>query len=171
VSHTRWMKSLAAALVFAMLVALTIGASRAFAQNEGTLGGIVYYDKNSNGVREEGEEGVQDAEITFNNGGWNTTINSQANGSFSIPLNPATYTVTIKPPTGYKAAKTSVEAVIKNPGDAVTNIEFGVVKEGEVLPAGGAPIPASIMIAGLFALLAIGLGMVAFGQYRSRRAA
>jgi hypothetical protein len=171
VSNTRWMKTFAAALVFALLAALTVGASRAFAQNEGTLGGIVYYDKNANGIREEGEEGIQDAEVKFDSGGWNTTINTPTNGAFSIALNPATWTVSVKAPAGYTAPKSSTEVVIKNPGDAVTNIEFGLVKEGEVLPAGGAPVSATTLIAGLFAVMAVGLALVAFGQYRSRHAA
>jgi hypothetical protein len=149
---------------------LMVGALPASAQSEGQIGGIVYNDKNGNGIREEGEEGLHDVEVTFDSGGWSTTVNTGSNGAFSIALNPATWTVTVKPPTGYKAPKSSVEVVIKNAGDAVTNVEFGLVplKEGEVLPAGGAPISSSVIIGGLIGVLVIGIGLVVVGQYRSK---
>jgi hypothetical protein len=145
-------------------------AAPAVAQSEGQIGGIVYIDENGNGIRETGEEGIGDAEVTFDSGGWSTTINTGGNGAFSIALNPSTWTVTVEPPTGYKAPKSSVEVVIKNAGDAVTNVEFGLVplKDGEVLPAGGAPISSSVMIGGLVGVLVVGLALVGIGQYRSK---
>ena len=159
-----------AALVYGLLAALVVGVVPAFAQNEGTLSGVVYYDKDADGVRDEGEEGLSNIEVKFDSGGWNTTLNTDAAGKFTIPLNPATWTVSVNPPDGYDAPKGSVEAVIESAGDTVDTIAFGLVDEGEVLPAGGAPIPASTIIAGLFGLLAIGLGLVAVGQYRSKHA-
>jgi hypothetical protein len=155
-----------------LLGVLLVGAVPASAQSEGQIGGIVYIDENGNGIRETGEEGLNDVEVTFDSGGWSTTVNTGSNGAFSIALNPATWTVTVKPPTGYKAPKSSVEVVIKNAGDAVTNVEFGLVplEDGEVLPAGGAPISSAVMIGGLVGVLIAGLGLVVVGQYRSRTA-
>jgi hypothetical protein len=153
------------------LIAILASTLPAVAQSEGQIGGIVYNDKNANGVREQGEEGIQDVEVTFESAGWNTTINSASNGAFSISLNPATWTVSVKPPAGYKAPKSSQQVSIAKAGDAVTNVEFGLValKAGEVLPAGGAPISGTLIIGGLAGVLLLGLGLVAYGQYRSKQ--
>jgi hypothetical protein len=155
-----------------LLGVLMLGAAPAAAQSEGQIGGIVYIDENGNGIRETGEEGLGDVEVTFDSADWNTTINTGDNGAFSIALNPATWTVTVAPPTGYKAPKSSVEVVIRNAGEAVTNVEFGLVplEDGEVLPAGGAPISSSVMIGGLVGVLVVGLALVVVGQYRSKSA-
>lgn len=170
-------KRLLKGLIPAAFMALTLliaGASPAAAQSEGQIGGIVYIDKNGNGIREEGEEGLGDVEVTFDSGGWETTLNTANNGAFSLAANPATWTVSVAAPAGYTAPKSSVEVFIENPGDAVTNVEFGLVpaeegKGGEVLPAGGAPISSVTLIGGLFGLLVVGMALVAFGQARSKQ--
>lgn len=157
---------------FIALVLLIGVVSPAAAQSEGQIGGIVYIDNNGNGIREEGEEGLNDVEVTFDSGGWETTLNTASNGAFSLAANPATWTVSVAPPAGYTAPKSSVEVFIEKPGDAVTNVEFGLVpaeEGGEVLPAGGAPVSSLAFIGGLFGLLVVGMALVAYGQIRSKQ--
>ncbi len=163
-------------LLAALLVALAafpgLGFTRAAAQSEGQIGGIVYEDKNGNGIREEGEEGLKSVEVTFNSGGWSTTLSTASNGAFSLAANPATWTVTVKPPAGYSAPKESVEVFIEKPGDAVTNVEFGLVRrsaDGEVLPASGGAVSGTVLIGGLAGVLVVGLVLVAVGQARANR--
>ncbi len=161
-----------------LLLTLMALALPAVAQSEGQIGGIVYIDKNANGIREEGEEGLGDVEVTFDSGGWSTTLNTANNGAFSLAANPATWAVSVKAPAGYSAPKTSVQVSIENPGDAVTNVEFALVPveesatgdAGEVLPAGGAPISGTVVIGGLFGVLLIGIALVVVGQTRSKQA-
>jgi hypothetical protein len=160
-------------IVIAALAALVAPAA---AQSEGQIGGIVYIDKNANGIREEGEEGLGDVEVTFESGGFTTTLNTANNGAFSLDANPATWTVSVAAPAGYTAPKKSVEVSIENPGDAVTNIEFALVaveevvldENGEVLPAGGAPISGTAVIGGLVGVMLIGIALVVAGQTRSK---
>jgi len=167
----RLMKLLA---IIAVVIALAALAATAAAQSEGQIGGIVYIDKNANGIREEGEEGLGDVEVTFDSGGWNTTLNTSSNGAFSLQANPATWTVSVKAPAGYTAPKSNVQVSIANPGDAVTNIEFALVavkvgENGEVLPAGGAPISGTAVIGGLVGVMLIGIVMVVVGQRRNKQ--
>ena len=162
-------------MALALLAVFAFGVSPAAAQNEGQIGGIVFQDDNGNGIREEGEEGLQDIEVTFDSGGWNTTINTADNGAFSIDLNPATWNVSILVPAGYTASsETSEEVVLANPGDTVTNLEFALKPDptsaggdGEVLPASGAAISSEWLIGGLVGLLVIGVALVVVGQRRS----
>ena len=164
-------RTMAVSIVLLMLVVVALPAA---AQSEGQIGGIVYIDKNANGIREEGEEGLGDVEVTFDSGGWNTTLSTANSGAFSLQANPATWTVSVKAPAGYTAPKESVQVSIENPGDAVTNIEFALVpvkegENGEVLPAGGAPISGTAVIGGLVGLMVIGIALVVVGQTRSKQ--
>lgn len=158
-------------LTMALIAALML-ATPAVAQSEGRIAGIAYADLNGNGVRDEGEEGLQDVRLNFASGGWDTSINTAADGSFSIDLNPATWTVTVlETPDSYaKPDPASVEIVIENAGDSVTNLEFGLRAESDVLPESGSPIPGPAIVAGLIALLLGGVAMVIIGQRRSTQA-
>ncbi len=168
-----------ATLVVVMLFVVAMlgfGITPAAAQSEGRIGGIVYEDTNGNGIREEGEEGIKDVEVKFDSGGWNTTISTADSGAFSLNVNPATWTVTVLPPAGYDAPKESIEVFISAPGDAVTNLEFGLVAvtdedSGEVLPDSGGVVSETIIIGGLATLLGVGVVLVAVGQVRNRRGA
>lgn len=156
-----------------LLFTLNIGA--AFAQSEGQIGGIVYVDKNGNGIREEGEEGLKDVEVTFDSGGWQTAVSTDDSGAFSIALNPATWVVTITVPSGYTAADTSTEVFLEKAGDAVTNLEFPLVPQaaedeesGEVLPESGGIVSSTVIIGALVGVLILGVIMLAVGQRRSK---
>jgi hypothetical protein len=162
----------------ALLALLVAGVNPVAAQSEGQIGGIVYIDTNGNGIREEGEEGIQDVEVTFDSGGWSTTISTNDKGAFSLAVNPATWTISIKVPEGYTAPTTSTEVFIEAAGDAVTNLEFGLVPQSEeeeagkeVLPASGGIVSSGVIVGGLIGMLAIGLTMVFIGQRRSKRRA
>lgn len=160
--------------VFAsILVAALLLALPAAAQSEGRIAGIAYADGNGNGIRDNGEEGLQDVRINFAASGWDVSINTEADGAFSIDLNPATWTVTvIEVPGGYAMPDpASVEVTLENAGDTVTNLEFGLQAEGTVLPESGSPIPGPAIVAALAGLLLIGGGLVVFGQRRSAQPA
>lgn len=158
----------------ALAASLVMGAVPATAQSEGTISGIVYADRNATGSRDEGDPGIKDARVSFATAdGWSTVINTADDGSFSINLNPATYTVSvIEVPPGYfdvEVADVTVEVIIRNPGDT-HNLSFGIVPEGTALPASGGPVPGAVMIAGLVVLLALGATLVMVGQRRSKNA-
>lgn len=158
-------------LALSLAALLAVGAVPAAAQSEGRITGIVYADKNGNGIREEGEQGVKDARVNFATAGWDTTINSDDTGAFSIDLNPATYTVSIiEVPAGYfqpDKEDVTVEVTITSPGE-VQKVEFGLVPEGTVLPASGGVVSGALVIGGLAALVAVGAVLVVVGQRRSR---
>ena len=165
-----------------IVMSLTVVFATVAAQTEGKIAGIVYVDTNGNGIREEGEEGLQDVEVTFTSAGWNTTINSAESGAFEIMVNPATWTVSVDPPAGYTADVTSTEVLIENPGEEITNVEFALVVQteddaddtaaadgegDEVLPASGSVVSGGVIIGGLVTLMVLGLGMVLVGQRRN----
>lgn len=162
--------------IIILAAALALGAAPVAAQSEGRIAGIAYADLNGNGIREEGEAGLKDVRINFASAGWDTSLNTEADGAFSIDLNPATWTVTvIEVPSGYaKPDPATVEVTIENPGDTVTNLEFGLQSqggEGTVLPESGSPIPGSAVVAGLVGLLLVGGALVLFGQRRGAQSA
>ena len=159
--------------VTVLVVALLLSAAPAAAQSEGRIAGIAYADANGNGIRDEGEEGLKDVRINFASAGWDTSINTADDGAFSIDLNPATWTVkVIEVPSGYAMPDPdSVEVTIENPGDTVTNLEFGLQAEGTVLPESGSPVPGPAIVAGLVGLLLVGGVLVLFGQRRSSQPA
>ena len=163
----------------AVLVALTLalsvalgGVDLAAAQNEGQIGGIVYEDNNGNGIREEGEIGLKDVEVVLDSGGWSVTISTREDGSFSVAVNPATWVVTVIPPSGYTIADPDREAYIEKAGDAVNNLEFGLVPvtgtDGDVLPDSGSVVSFRVIIGGLIGVLVIGVILVVFGQRWSK---
>jgi hypothetical protein len=154
--------------VLALIVTLSMGIHVAAAQSEGRIAGIVYHDKNGNGIREEGEEGLADVQIKFDSGGWSTTITTAENGAFSIQLNPATWIVTVIPPSGYTAPEPTTQAYIAYAGDAVTNIEFGLVRS-TALPASGGMISTPVIVAGLLGIMVIGVVMIVVGRRQSRK--
>jgi hypothetical protein len=172
-------------LATVLAAAFLLSVAPAAAQSEGRIAGIAYDDANGNGIREQGEVGLKDVRINFASAGWDTSINTEADGAFSIDLNPATWTVTvIEVPSGYsKPSPDSVEVTIENPGDTVTNLEFGLrpqnnesaapaqSSEDTVLPESGSPIPGPVIVAVLVGLLVIGGALVLFGQRRGARSA
>ena len=169
-------RTVLAAIMVMLVTTLVFGSTPAAAQSEGRIAGIVYNDKNGNGIREEGEEGVFDTRINFQASGWDVSLNTEQDGSFSLDVNPATWTVTvIDVPDGYNEPDpASVDVTIENAGDSVTNLEFGLVPAGaeqDVLPASGSPIPGPAIIAGLIAIMLIGAGLFIIGQRKASSAA
>lgn len=160
-------------ITLAALVVLLAVVMPAAAQSEGRIAGIVYADSNANGIRDEGEPGIKDARINFASGGWDTTINTADDGSFSIELNPGTWTVTVvELPAGYfEPEVASTDVVVAEAGDSVSNVEFAIVPEGTVLPASGGPVPGTVVIAGLVAMLIAGVALVLLGRRRSEQPA
>ncbi len=175
------MKRLGWILLVGALLALAVVVPAA-AQSEGQIGGIVYNDKNGNGIREEGEEGVGNVEVKFDSGGWDTSIATADNGAFSIALNPGTWTVTVTAPNDYDAPDNTATAFIGNPGDAVTNLEFALIPKAgtaaagtdedgnplTVLPDSGGIVSSEIMIGGLAGVMLIGVALVIIGQRQKK---
>ncbi len=173
------MKRMLAATVVVVVIAL-LGVLVASAQSEGQIGGIVYEDANGNGVREEGERGLQDIEVQFTNEGFSTVINTTSTGAFSLAVNPATWDVeVINIPSGFEIDDEDREVVIENPGDATTNLEFALVpipeeaadgdtEDSTTLPESGGPISEGLFFALLGGLVIVGGGLVAFGQLRNK---
>lgn len=159
-----------AVMLVAVLLFVLVPAT--YAQSEGRINGIVYVDKNGNGTRDADEEGLRDVEVVFSSAGWSLPVTTQPDGTFGINLNPATWTITIKPPTGYAALETSKDVTIANPGETFS-VEFALVvsEDGEVLPDSGGVIGEGMLIGGLVGLLVIGGAMVYVGQQRNKAAA
>lgn len=159
-------------LTLSLLAMLAVGVAPAAAQTtQGRIAGVVFSDKNDNGVREEAEVGVPNTKVRIVSTGFDTTVTTAADGSFSLDVDPANYTVTITSvPTGYfmpegDDASTSVEI-----GSAgfVSNLEFRLVPQSDVLPASGGAVSGGVWIAGLAVLVVAGAAMVVIGQRRSR---
>ncbi len=170
----RTLISLFSVLALCLTVLLAAGAAPAAAQSEGSITGIVFADSNGNGTRDEGEAGIKDARVNFaTSGGWSTIINTADDGTFSINLNPATYTVSVvEVPSGFfqpEAADVTVEVVIKEAGET-HNLTFGITPEGTVLPASGGLVSGAVVIAGLVVVLVLGAALIVVGQRRSRNA-
>ena len=168
---------LAAALL--LMVTFFLSVSPASAQSEGRIAGIVYSDNNANGVRDSGEDGVFDVRINYSASGWDVSFNTDANGAFSLDVNPATWTVKIiQVPAGYVMPTSSQEVVIAKVGDAVTNIEFALVPNtaatatpvpaGDVLPEAGAPVSGNILVVSLLGVMALGAVLVVVGNKRGQ---
>jgi len=165
------------AIIPVVLAVLVWGAWPVAAQSEGQIGGIVYEDKNGNGIREEGENGIGGVQVTVTSGDWSTTLTTAPDGTFSVALNPATWDVTVIPPAGYTAPKPTLQAFIEKAGDVVSNLEFGLVPDPTatdvsgaagtiVLPESGAPLSAGIVLGGLAGILVLGVTLVVIGQRR-----
>lgn len=169
-SNTLRPVALVAVILITVLLFVLVPAT--YAQSEGRINGVVYLDSNGNGARDTDEEGVRDVEVVFSSAGWQLPVTTQPDGTFGINLNPATWTITIKPPTGYAALESSKDVTIANPGETFS-VEFALVasEDGEVLPDSGGPVSEGLLIGGLAMLLLIGGVMVYMGQRRSQTTA
>ena len=160
-------------ITLVILAALAGAVLPVAAQDEGQVGGIVYNDKNGNGIREEGEQGIGGVSVELKAGDWSTTLTTAPDGTFSVALNPATWSVTVTPPTGYTAPNPTQEAFIAAAGDVVSNLELGLVPDPTatddktfILPESGAALSSEIVIGGLVGILALGIALVVVGQRR-----
>ncbi len=61
-------------------------------ENAGEACGTVYYDENSNCIQDNNEPGISNIELRVEPGG--ITVFSDADGNYSVPLQPGTYTIT-----------------------------------------------------------------------------
>jgi hypothetical protein len=158
------------AIVIAL--ALAVGFAPALAQTDGRISGILYSDANDNGVRDEGEVGVVNAEVQLATAGTEQTVTTAADGTFSATVAPGTWTITVTSvPAGYFEVEDNSTEVVVTAGGAVSNIEFAIVPTGEVLPDSGGPISGTVIVAVLMLVLALGIALVVFGRRRDRVAA
>jgi uncharacterized repeat protein (TIGR01451 family) len=71
-----------------------------------TFSGVIYLDKNKNGVKDNGEPYKSNVKVQLSNGNYTFTDN---NGYFQIQADSiGSYTLTVTPPTGYNAVPASV---------------------------------------------------------------
>lgn len=158
------------AIVIAM--ALAVGFAPALAQTDSRIGGILYSDANDNGVRDEGEVGVVNAEVKLATAGTEQTVTTAADGTFSATVAPGTWTITVvSVPAGYFEVENASTEVVVTAGGAVNNVEFAVVPTGEVLPDSGGPVSGTVIVGALLALLVLGIVLVIVGRRQSRVAA
>lgn len=158
-------------LTLSLLAFLVAGVAPAAAQTtQGRIAGVVFSDKNDNGVREEEEVGVPNTRLRVVSTGYDATVTTAADGSFSLDVDPANYTVTITDvPTGYFTPEGEDASTAVTIGSAgfVSNLEFRLVPESDVLPASGGVVPGGVLLAGLAVLVVAGAAMVVIGQRRA----
>ncbi|GLZ37073.1 SdrD B-like domain-containing protein [Actinokineospora sp. NBRC 105648] len=108
----------------------TDGTGYTFAEERGSLAGVVFDDTNNNGAQDPGEPGIGGVSVTLSGADAlgtpvNTTVTSGPNGAYTFPnLVGGTYTVTEAQPAGYvdgtDTAGTSGGTV--TPPDSITEI-------------------------------------------------
>jgi len=101
-------------------------------QSEGSaLSGTVYLDRNSNGMRDDGEPGLPNQAVTLNGNGpsgiTTKTARTDANGGFTfVDLLPGTYQVTSPAAGGFTATGTEAGDLGGTPGtDSISDITIG----------------------------------------------
>lgn len=104
-----------------------------------SVNGYVYHDRNNNGLKENGEEGIQSVTLTLrdSNGTIVGTIQTDSNGFYSFTkLMPGTYTVTESHPTGWIDGKEAIGTVAGTPvgslegSDAIKQITLKPAQAG-----------------------------------------
>ncbi len=100
------------------------------------ISGFVYHDRNNNGLKEAGEEGIQGASVTLtglsDQGSVNQTVSTDANGFYQFAgVRPGTYTIKETQPATYLDGKDTVGTIAANVN--VSNDQFANI----VLPSGG----------------------------------
>lgn len=164
-------RTLSVLIMAAVLTAMIFAVSPALAQGEGRIQGLVYNDKNNNGVQDTGELGVADVEVVFETGDWRLLITTGLDGTYGMFLNPATWTVSINPPEGWTAAVTSQDVLISTPGEEKNGVNFAIVEADDVLPESGGPISESTLFILLITLAVIGVALIVYGQTRKQQLA
>jgi protocatechuate 3,4-dioxygenase beta subunit len=125
----------------------TLSTDNDFGEIKGSsLSGFVYHDRNSNGIKENGEEGIQGVSIhltgTSDQGAVDQTIQTDANGSYSFTgLRPGTYTIAeTSQPAGFLDGKDTIgtqggvtgtdsfSQIVLAPNVSGTDNDFGKVK-------------------------------------------
>lgn len=173
----RWM-TLVLVLVISLFTAATALAE--YGPDEGTIRGAIFLDKNRNGVRDEGEEGLGPVYFTISSGDyshmyhseWQTTDdagNTYATGTFGpVPLHKGAWKVTLHVPDGY-VATTPVEQTVMVPGKEgghVAEVYMGLYPSsgGGFLPRTGLTnqyiLIGALGVLGVGILVAIGLGIM-----------
>ncbi len=172
----RWLS-----IVLCLLALLAVAAQHPYGENEGTIRGAVFLDRNRNGKMDKGEEGIGWVYFTISHGEyshtyyseWRTTDeagNTYATGTFGpAPLARGEWTVTFHVPKGYIATTPTVQKVYV-PGKEGGHVGYAylglypVRGAGGVLPASGlrrdhTPIlQTSLAVLGMGLLVSAGLG-------------
>jgi len=167
-----------------ILSLLSISATHAgYGENEGTMRGMVFLDRNKNGKLDDGEKGIGWVYFTIRSGDYSHTYYSEwrekdeagnlyATGTFGpAPLPSGNWEVTFHVPKGY-VATTPVQQNVFVPGKAgghVGYVYMGLYSTSsgnvDVLPKGGMlerdPVmPVGLLVLGVGILVSTGLGLV-----------
>jgi hypothetical protein len=98
-----------------------------------SVAGTKFYDVNTNGVQDAGEAGIEDWLIDVTNGS-TTTVATEADGSYSVDVEPGTYDVAEQQAAGWIQTGPdggSYEDVAVAADQQVTGLDFGNVCVGE----------------------------------------
>lgn len=95
--------------------------------NTGTISGVVFRDRNDNGVQNANDEGLGGWTIVLTKSGdGSQTTTSNADGSFTFDgLAPGTYTATEVIKAGWFQTTANPAAIVINVGTTVNNVKFG----------------------------------------------
>jgi uncharacterized repeat protein (TIGR01451 family) len=120
------------------------GVNYVFTEKRSSIAGVVYEDKNDNGVQDPGEPGIPGATVVLG-GAAAKTVTTDANGNYLFDrLLAGDYTVTETQPAGYLDGKDKlgtsggtlgndvVSAITLPGGTAATGYDFGELKPAEI---------------------------------------
>jgi len=105
------------------------------------LGDFVWEDKNANGVRDAGEEGIANVVVQLKNatGDLVATTTTDGNGAYHFDVDPGTYSVTVLTPNGYTPTLSqpgntggSVAPVTVAPGQSDLTLDVGMYRGAEL---------------------------------------
>ncbi|GLZ42916.1 SdrD B-like domain-containing protein [Actinokineospora sp. NBRC 105648] len=116
----------------------TDGTGYQFAEDRGSLAGVVFDDTNNNGTQDVGEPGIGGVSVTLSGADVtgapvNVTVTSAPNGSYSFPnLVGGTYSITETQPAGYVDGIDTAGSVggTPVPPDSITAITLGGGADG-----------------------------------------
>ncbi len=153
-----------------------------FGPDHGSIRGIAFLDRNRNGVREEGEEGLGWVYFTVSQGDYSHTFysewretdsagNTYATGTYGPVLPTGGWNVQLHVPQGY-VATTPVQHTVVVPGDNIVEYNMGLYPVAGVNAGGTASLPRSgfaslslihgvLLLLGAGTVVSLGVGLIA----------
>jgi hypothetical protein len=159
-----------------VVLLLLVGATAVQAQENGAIRGTLYNDANADGVCGEGDETISGVPVEFtHSGGYNVTLTSGTDGTYGLAgVTVGSWTVEVQPLTGWRATSESplsvnLSAEFNSAGDINFCLAEGTSTTPTTLPASGAIVPPTLLIAAVAGVLSLVAGLALI--LRERRAA